>query len=814
MVIGVTLIVISLLYSILVSVIYFGKQRINIFETRVYSLLLILSFSGLINELLCCISVGYLMDMYPILNAIITKLFLVVIFLWLLVFTVYVCIISSKKKTSEEAPLSNSVITGLVIVAVIISALLCILPLYYMNQGGQVYSYGPATVLLYGLLTTCLTICVLRIVFNLKTILFKKYLPVVVLVVIAIIVGIIRLYDPGLLVISTMMTFVTNIMYFTIENPDIKMLEQVEIERDRADKANQAKSDFLSSMSHEIRTPLNAICGFSEMINQSQTLEEAKENAHDIIGASETLLEIVNGILDISKIESGKIELIESDYDPYKMIDETVKLARGRLGEKSLDFQVNVAPDIPKVLYGDKFNIKKILINFLTNAIKYTDEGFVRFDVQCVKMNGMVRLIFIVSDSGRGIKKEDINKLFTKFQRLDEEKNQTIEGTGLGLAITKQLIDMMKGTVVVNSVYGEGSKFTFALDQKISDATLDETTQEMDIVVDMTGKKILVVDDNKLNLKVADKLLKLYNLSVTLANSGEDCLNLINDGNKFDLILLDDMMPKMSGTETLNHLKDGHEFNTPVVALTANAINGMKEKYLEAGFDAYLAKPIVREELYKTLIRFLNPIVTKETDKDAKVVPEESKKEEVVEEVKEPVNEELDKTELLTTVQEDTQPSNGFHPYVPDNIEIVVKPGNAQKSEKTEEVQSEPQNNNSNYVILIVDDNNLNIKVENKLITSLGYKVEAANSGIEAINMVKSKKYDLIFMDIMMPMMDGVKTLHELQKLQGFNTPVVALTADAVLGAKEKYLAEGFNLYVTKPANKEDFDKIIKGFIK
>ncbi|MCR4580941.1 MAG: response regulator [Bacilli bacterium] len=595
-------------------------------------------------------------------------------------------------------------------------------------------------------------------------------------------------------------------MYFTIENPDIKMLEQIEVEKERAEKANAAKSDFLSSMSHEIRTPLNAIVGFSECINQATTLEEAKENAKDVMGASETLLEIVNGILDISKIESGKIELIENDYNPQKMLDEVVKLARGRLADKPLDFQVNITPDLPKALFGDKFNIKKILINFLTNAIKYTDEGFVRFDVQSVKMNGYVRLIFIVSDSGRGIKKEDINKLFTKFQRLDEEKNQTIEGTGLGLAITKQLIDMMKGTVVVDSVYGEGSKFTFSVDQKISEAILDDTTTKLDVVVDLTGKKLLIVDDNKLNLKVADKLLKVYNPSVTLCNSGADCIELITNGNKYDLILLDDMMPGMSGVETLHKLKENPSFNIPTIALTANAINGMKEKYLDAGFDGYLAKPIDKYELNSQLVKFLNNGATydiQEENNNNQVLPTN---EVIAEQPKEEVKE----------IQEESNKITDFPQFVPDNTPIVVLPGNSQKQEETiEEKEENNAENNSNdgKILLIVDDNNLNIKVESKLITSLGYKVESANSGIEAINKVKNNKYDLIFMDIMMPMMDGVQTLHELKKIDGFDVPVVALTADAVLGAKERYLNEGFDLYVTKPANKDDFDKIIKKYV-
>jgi CheY-like chemotaxis protein len=419
----------------------------------------------------------------------------------------------------------------------------------------------------------------------------------------------------------------------------------------------------------------------------------------------------------------------------------------------------------------------------------------------------MVRLIFTVSDSGRGIKKEDINKLFTKFQRLDEEKNQTIEGTGLGLAITKQLIEMMNGKVVVDSVYGEGSKFTFILDQKISNAELEDTTARIDVVADLTGKRVLVVDDNKLNLKVATKLLKTYGVDITLCNSGPECIGLIDDGNKFDLILLDDMMPGMSGIDTLHELKNMSSFNIPTIALTANAINGMKEKYLEAGFDDYLAKPIDRYELNAALVRFLNPVSSYEADSEISNPPKEEKKDNTpVEETREEVVE-----NTSTTTNNPSIPK-----YVPDNAPIVVLPGDMQKSsEVQEETSNETTTDNDNKdskILLIVDDNNLNIKVESKLITSLGYEVESANSGIEAINKVKSGKYDLIFMDIMMPMMDGVQTLHELKKINGFNTPVVALTADAVLGAKEKYLSEGFDLYVTKPADKEELQEVLDKF--
>ena len=808
MAVGVVGLLLSFVYVLMTCLVYFTKKRIDNIENKLYSYLIFVTFIGIFLELGCIYSVPRISKL-GVATDIINKSYLIYIITWCYFFTQYMLSISFKGKTNlhlfvnKHRTFITKFFFNFLYLCFFIGII--ILPIQYYNDGMYVFSHGRSVEVVYLASAVYIMIWVFILLFNVKNVGMKKFIPLLTFIFGAVLNMIIHNVNPGILLITITQAFITVMMFYTIENPDVAMLEQIEVQKERAEKANTAKSDFLSSMSHEIRTPLNAIVGFSECINQSETLEEAKENARDVMSASQTLLEIVNGILDISKIESGKIELVENDYDPYKMIDETVKLARGRLGEKPLDFNVNIAPDIPKVLFGDKFNIKKIVLNLLTNAIKYTDEGFVNFDVHGVKLNGYERLIFTVADSGRGIKKEDVSKLFTKFQRLDEEKNQTIEGTGLGLAITKQLIDMMKGNIVVESTYGEGSKFTVAIDQKISDVVLDDTTSQLNVVIDLTGKKILVVDDNKLNLKVADKLLKNYNVAVTLCNSGHDCIELIEMGNKYDLILLDDMMPNMSGTETLIHLKDNASFNIPVIALTANAINGMKEKYLEAGFDGYLAKPIDKNELYRTLAKFLNTTATYEADSNSMVItPEEEKKDDKI-------------------TQDPNVPriTKDIPKYTPDNAEIVVKPGDKEvKEEKKEDKPTKVKSSRKASTratdkpkILIVDDNNLNIKVETKLINSLGYDVESAYSGIEAIKMIEQTKYDLIFMDIMMPIMDGVKTLTELKELEGFDTPTIALTADAVLGAKEKYLSYGFDEYVTKPINKNELEKLINKYI-
>ena len=274
---------------------------------------------------------------------------------------------------------------------------------------------------------------------------------------------------PQLFIIGFVFSLIVIIMYFTIENPDVKLLNELELAKQNAERANEAKTDFLSSMSHEIRTPLNAIVGFSNSILEDETIEEAKAEAKDIIMASQNLLEIVNGILDISKIEAGKMEIVEVEYCPLEVFDNIAKLIKPRIGEKPIELKTNFSPDIPAVLYGDMNKVREVITNLLTNAAKYTEKGIIDLSVQCINTKNKSKLVISVEDTGRGIKPDKIDKLFTKFQRLEEDKNTDIEGTGLGLAITKSLVDMLDGKIEVDSTYGKGSTFTVTLNQRIVD---------------------------------------------------------------------------------------------------------------------------------------------------------------------------------------------------------------------------------------------------------------------------------------------------------------------------------------------------------
>jgi len=599
---GILLPMCSVFFSILLLIVYFAKQRINLHENKVFSAMLVFSLldSLLVSILQSFPYFGITSEKnlwIPILN----KIDIGLLIMYCYCIFVYTILITVKRKNLSKKMIVFG--SGFAVVSFLISLFGNVVVISKNNNFSISGTTTFVAVIACGLFLFAAFVVT---IINIKSI-TKRHIPIFSVVGLIFILILLFKINPYLIIISIALTFVNYIMFFTIENPDMKMIEQLEKAKNEADRANRAKTDFLSSMSHEIRTPLNAIVGFSDCIVNSNSLTDAKENAKDIVNASKTLLEIVNGILDISKIESGKMELVCISYDSRAAFREVANLLIPKMEEKGLKFSSYIAPDVPAVLYGDVNNVKKIITNLLSNAVKYTDKGFIRYEVSCVNDGDISRLVISVEDSGRGIKQDAIKNLFSKFQRLDEDKNSTIEGTGLGLAITKQLIDLMGGQIAVHTVYGSGSKFTVMIPQKISTEVIKieseiEKPKVIQKDIDLAAAKILIVDDNNLNLKVASKLLEKQGANnITCVNSGFDCLDRISMGEKYDLIFMDDMMPKMSGKETFLKLKAIPGFITPVVALTANAISGSKEEYLKVGFSDYLAKPIEKSELTRVL---------------------------------------------------------------------------------------------------------------------------------------------------------------------------------------------------------------------
>ncbi len=597
----------SLFYIVTICIAFFIKERINSVETKIYKYIILTNLFTVIMAIICFITIKHY-DLIPFINEICSKTLIVLMFTFHIFLTAYIYYISTKNINKNK----NSYVLEIqftLLVYMICIFLIYLLPLYYHNENNVIYSYGPSANVTYISTVVIFIFWIYCLVRDRKNFKNKKYWPFFVFMILSLICVIIQKMYPGILVLTALETFICVIMYFTIENPDLKLIKELNMAKDRAEKANSAKTDFLSNMSHEIRTPLNAIVGFSETLSRENVPEEIKDEVKDILMASDNLLEIVNGILDISKIEADKLEIINTPYNFNKMIDELISLTKSRIGDKPIEFVLKKDQSIPEYLYGDSGRVKQVILNLLTNAAKYTLEGKITFTISSVIKGDAIRLIFSVEDTGIGIKEDKIDKLFSKFERLGVEDEITIEGTGLGLAITKRLLDLMHGKIVVQSTYGEGSKFIAYIDQLIVKDITEIKNKEMNTIVDLNvnfgNKKILLVDDNELNIKVAKRLLKNYNLDIEDVMSGQECIDRINSGNKYDLIFLDDMMPKMSGKEVIKILKNNSDFKTPVIVLTANALTGMKEEYINLGFDGYLSKPIDRKEMLKVLKKYL-----------------------------------------------------------------------------------------------------------------------------------------------------------------------------------------------------------------
>ena len=596
----------SFIFVLMFIIFYFSKERLNTLDTKMYSYILVTNIIGIMIDVF-----GYfIFKIYgseSFISIMVSKFYLVYYFLWAYFFLLYIFVISFREK-SEYLLQKKFTKTIIILTSLFICLIILIMPIQITYEDNVAYSSGLSVNMVYGLCFIMVGIMLYCLLRNLKKISTKEYIPLLTFMVLSTFCMIIQKTYPEITLMLMCHSIVTSLMYFTIENPDVKMVKELEVAKNEAEKANHAKSEFLSSMSHELRTPLNAIVCFSELLESKEGLDsESKDFAKDIVSASHNLLDLVNGVLDISKIEAGKMELINKEYNSFELFNSLSTMVIPRIGDKPIDFKTVIASDIPPVLKGDTGKLKQIILNLLTNAVKYTDKGFIKYRIECINdfKNNQTKLIITVTDTGRGIKKEDIDRLFKKFERLEEDRNTSIEGTGLGLAITESLAELMGGKITVISDYGKGSTFKFVVVEEIVNKESNLVVNEQTTLNYETfeGKKVLVVDDSKLNLKVAENVLKNFKISTETVTSGLECLSCVKS-KKYDIIFMDIMMPNMSGVEVLKKLRE-EKVNIPVIALTADAIEGQEEKYISEGFDGYLSKPIDKTKLKVILNKYL-----------------------------------------------------------------------------------------------------------------------------------------------------------------------------------------------------------------
>lgn len=602
-----------LIIVIFISVFYFTASNRQSASSKCFAKLLITSLLQLIFDIISVYTVNHLETVPRCINRIVHIFFMSLILTML--YLVYKYIESAIEEEIKEH-IKRHNYTAIPLIVTILGTIF--LPLHYIESDTTNYSYGPAAFTAYIGIAVYVAL-ILKLLFRYsKTIPKKKKNAIYIALICEIPIAIYQIIIPEALITCLAITLLIFGIYLTTENPDALLVEQLEREKKRADDANTAKTNFLANMSHEIRTPINTVLGMNEMIIRETAEDEIRKYAFDVKSATKSLLSIINDILDITKIEAGKLDIINVKYDFSSLINNITNMISFKAKAKELKFKADIDESIPRTLIGDDIRLRQILVNILNNAVKYTNKGHIIFKVEYLHSEepNEANIRFSVKDTGIGIKEENIEKLCIPFERIDEMRNRNIEGTGLGMSITNQLLDLLHSKLHVKSEYGVGSEFSFTLKQEIIDST---PIGKLETLIDPPSKgysykrtyeapnaNILIVDDNEMNRRVFVNLLKSTKMTIDQASSGQACLEKVAQ-KKYDIIFLDHMMPQMDGIETFNIMKQMEDYpskGTPVVILTANAVVGAKEMYLEQGFDEFLAKPIDYRKL-ETLIQKL-----------------------------------------------------------------------------------------------------------------------------------------------------------------------------------------------------------------
>ena len=582
--------IISFFYSVLLMIAYFSKDKIKTLENKVYSKLIIINFIGIILELFCTIFAGYAKD-YLVFYTILNKLFLVELTIWCSVFSVYVFLISSKKEKNELKSYLKKVSIFHIVIDVITMFLIFVLPVQFnINDLGYVmYSYGPSVNIVFISSTLYIILMFTCLIRNFKNIKSKKYLPIYVYMVIGVLVGIVQKLHPEILAFTSMEAFITVIMYFTIENPDKKLLEEIHTSKKIADAANEDKSMLIYNMMNEVKSIASDINKSSEVILNSNNLEENRFFAREIISSNNKLYSMANNIYNIDVIDDINVKTVKNKYNIKLLLKEVISKNKELFEDKDISFRFNIDSNLPNTLYGDSINLKNVLNTIIGNSYKYTDKGYVELSVNAIFKKDIVRLIIKIEDSGIGIKAEDLDKCLNK-----NTKDQN------SLYGARKTINIMGGNLLISSEYNKGTIITIILDQKIY---TDSNKDNYDNYVN--NKKILIIDDNNSSTKIISKILDKHNILYDSSNLGKEALDRIRKGDKYDLILLNEDMPYMNGISVMNKFSKIKGFDTKVILLTKNSNIIYDDIYKDSGFSDYIIKPIDKDDLMNKINKYL-----------------------------------------------------------------------------------------------------------------------------------------------------------------------------------------------------------------
>lgn len=564
---------------IFLMIIFYSRRRYNLFENNIYKALMICTFLGIINEIVMVYFVPIL-ELMPLVKEIVAKSFLLITELWIFLLALYTSIVSNNLVKKDEIYIKRdrNILLSLYAVCAVITSFLPIEYAYNSTMDSWLYTYGLSTKMVFVTSLIFINAIMYYIIRNKKYIKIKKFFPVYIYLALSIVVSFVQQIEPEALLISFVESLIMFIMYFTIENPDMKLLEELHKSKEISDNANEEKTMFLYNMTQDIRSTTNEIDANVNVILDSHDVEEIHDYARDIKVVTAKFNSMTNDILDISKLDDSNIKIYNSKYNVKTIIKEFVTMYGNICKNKNIDFRSNIDHDIPDMLYGDSISLKEAISIILDNSSSNTKDGYIEFNVNTIIKNNICRLIISIEDSGIGIKSEELEKV-------------KIKGKSLGRA--NKLVTLMGGAMMLSSNYGYGTKVKIILDQRIENVNNDSISKYASSFEDIN---LLMVDDSDAGIKIVDKLLKGSNIKMESVNNGKDCIELIKL-KKYDIILIDEELTQITGAELLKKIKTIRNFKTPVLLLTKDNNYEYNEEYKKLGFSDYLLKPLKKENL-------------------------------------------------------------------------------------------------------------------------------------------------------------------------------------------------------------------------
>lgn len=596
---GIYFLIEAIVYSMLLMTVYFRKKVFKSKENKVYSILVVVSFFELIVELILDF-VGPMYKEIPNVSFFVARLFSFGVELWitiLLCYVLFVCL--NIKKKERYIPVVRNVA---IVLMIIFTTLNFILPLNFKYDGYIAYTYGPSVNIIYLSAFLYSFVGIIALIRNIKNIKDKRFFPILIFLIVGGIASYIQYMNPGLLLATPIHAFITFLMYFTIENPDVKMIEEYHKAKEISDNANEDKTMFLYNMTNDIRLitkDINISTDkiIDEMSNKKLDRDYINDCLRTIKEDTARFTTMTNEILDVDSIDSASIKVYDDKYNIKLLLKKLVTEYTDKCNKKNISFRNDIASDLPEYLYGDNLGLKNVLTSILDNSIKYTKEGYIELNVNTIIKNNIARLIITVEDSGVGISPDEMESIF--YKRKEEIDGSNIKNN---LYTARKLITLMGGTIIPNSNYGKGTIMKIVLDQKIADTSSDKYVK-YEIAYDK--KKVLLVDDNISTEKIIKKLIKDTNIELDYVSLGKEALDKIRNKEKYDLILLDEVMDPLDGMTVMKKFKDIRNFKTTVILLTRNNEYEYNEEYLKYGFSDYLLKPIYKDKLFEIIDKYL-----------------------------------------------------------------------------------------------------------------------------------------------------------------------------------------------------------------